>query len=47
VPERADDEVYLAAVRQAVEKAKTFSPDVLVIALGLDLRSPIPSPALP
>ncbi len=36
VPERADDEVYLAAVQQAVGKAKDFSPDVLVIALGLD-----------
>jgi len=36
VPEGADDTVYREAIGRAVSSARDFSPDILVIALGLD-----------
>ncbi|PSS60114.1 acetylpolyamine amidohydrolase [Ensifer sp. NM-2] len=42
VPLLSDSEIYLAAVDRACETARKFSPDVLIVALGLDASSADP-----
>ncbi|MCB0049158.1 MAG: hypothetical protein KDE24_06400, partial [Caldilinea sp.] len=36
LPRRTDEEAYLDALQQALERVHAFAPDILIVAVGFD-----------